>query len=107
MRRITRHSLIIAIAGACILSCSGPANQATATYDIGLVETKKITLPVDESTYYMTKCIYHFEEDGKEYLHFQNTEKRQYEIIIYDLESLSVTPTASRIIGAIVPGLIC
>ena len=24
MRRITRHSLIIAIAGACILSCSGP-----------------------------------------------------------------------------------
>ena len=72
-------------------SCSSPANQATATYDIGLVETKKITLPVDESTYYMTKCIYHFEEDGKEYLHFQNTEKRQYEIIIYDLESLSVT----------------
>ena len=72
-------------------SCSSPANQTTATYDIGLVETKKITLPVDESTYYMTKCIYHFEEDGKEYLHFQNTEKRQYEIIIYDLESLSVT----------------
>jgi len=85
MRRITRHSLIIAIAGACILSCSGPANQSTATYDIGLVETKKITLPVDENTYYLGKRIFQYEEDGKEFLFFGNFDKGTYEIILFEI----------------------
>jgi len=93
MRKTTLHSLIIAIAGACILSCSGPANQSnqsTATYDIGLVEEKKIILPVDEKTYYMSRTIFPFEKEGREFLCFGNIEKSQYEIIIYDLENHNV-----------------
>ena len=31
--------------------------------------------------------MFQFEEDNKEYLYFGNFQKRQYEILIYDLES--------------------
>ena len=53
---------------------------------------KKITLPVDENTYYLSKSIFHFEDKGKEYLSFGNQTKRQYatEIIIYDLNSQDI-----------------
>ena len=36
-----------------------------------------ITLPIDENTYYLSKRIFQFEEDGKEYLFFGNFEKKQ------------------------------
>jgi hypothetical protein len=83
-------STIIALTMAsciCFFSCSSPSKESTATYDIGLTESKKITLPIDENTYFLSKSIFQFEEDGKEYLHFQNSEKKQYEIIIYDINS--------------------
>ena len=43
-------------------------------------------LPVDENTYYLSKSIFQFEEDDKEYLLFGNLEKRQHELLIYDIE---------------------
>ena len=87
-------STIIALTMAsciCFFSCSSPSKESTATYDIGLTESKKITLPIDENTYYMSRSIFQFEENGKEYLHFQNTEKRQYEIIIYDIANEKIS----------------
>ena len=79
------RTLIIPIWVGGLISCQNSPKESTATYDVGLVESKKITLPVDENTYYMSRSIFQFEENGREYLHFQNTEKRQYEIIIYDV----------------------
>ena len=71
-------------------SCSSPSKESTATYDIGLTESKKITLPIDENTYFLSKSIFQFEEDGKEYLHFENSRKGLYEIITFDLEKQDI-----------------
>ena len=59
-------------------SCSSKADMSMATYNIGLKESKKITLPIDENTYYFSRSIHQFEENDKEFLHFENTEKNQY-----------------------------
>ena len=67
-------------------SCSDSPIKSAATYDKDLVESKKIVLPVDENTYYLSKSMFQFEEDDKEYLLFGNLEKRQHELLIYDLE---------------------
>lgn len=75
------------IACVSLFSCSNPSAPADATYDIGLVEAKKITLPIDENTYYQSKRMFHYEEDGKEYLFFGNLEKGAYEIILFDIEN--------------------
>ena len=80
-------SLICLASCICLFACQDSPKESTATYDVGLAELKKIILPVDENTYYMSRSIFQFEEDGREFLHFENTEKRQYEIIIYDIES--------------------
>ena len=74
----------------CLFSCQNSPKESTATYDIGLVELKKIILPIDENTYYFSRSIHQYEEDGKEFLYFENTEKRQYEIIIYDIKAQKV-----------------
>ena len=74
----------------CLFACQDSPKESTATYDIGLVESKKITLPCDENTYFLSKSIFQFEEDGKEYLHFENSRKGLYEIITFDLEKQEV-----------------
>ena len=71
----------------CLLSCQQKADVSNARYIKDLVETHKLTLPVDENTYYMSKSMFQFEENSKEYLYFGNFQKRQYEILIYDLEA--------------------
>ena len=70
----------------CLLSCQQKAEISNAQYIKALVEIKKTTLPVDENTYYMSKSMFQFEEGSKEYLYFGNFEKRQYEILVYDLK---------------------
>ena len=69
-----------------LFSCQNLPKESTATYDIGLVEAKKITLPIDENTYYMSKRMFQYEVEGKERLFFGNFEKSAYEIILFDLE---------------------
>lgn len=68
-----------------LLSCRQKDVVDNSLYIKDLVEFKKIELPVDEQTYYLSKRIFPFEEDGKEYLSFGNLEKKQYEILIYDI----------------------
>ncbi len=84
----------LAIAAFCLgfMACQSKLGDMRPIYKTELIETKKITLPVDENTYYLSKSIFHFEENGKEYLSFGNQTKRQYatEIIIYDLDSQDI-----------------
>ena len=81
--------LLVILIGLCsiCLSCQQKADVSNARYIKDLVETHKLTLPVDENTYYMSRSMFQFEENNKEYLSFGNFEKRQHEILIYDLES--------------------
>ena len=79
---------VLYLAGCSFISaCQSSSDESTATYDVDLVETHKLTLPVDESTYYLSKSMFQFEEDGREYLQFGNLEKRLHEILIYDIEN--------------------
>ena len=84
------RTLIIPILVGGFISCQDSPKESTATYDVGLAESKKITLPCDENTYFLSKSIFQFEEDGKEYLHFENSRKGLYEIITFDLEKQEV-----------------
>ena len=81
------HPLFITLCFLCLCACQTKTEQPIATYDIGLVEAKKITLPIDDNTYYLSKSMFQFEEDDKEYLFFGNFEKKQHEILIYDIEN--------------------
>ena len=78
---------IIILATVLLLSCSSSKKNNASQYTTSLIELKKITLPIDENTYYLSKSIFQFEENDKEYLFFGNFEKRQHEILIYDTES--------------------
>ena len=75
-----------------LASCQSKSGNMEPIYKTELVETNKITLPIDENTYYLSKSIFHFEDQGKEFLSFGNQTKRQYatEIIIYDLNSQDI-----------------
>ena len=86
MKRI--HWLIMGISLIVLASCQSKPGKLEPIYKTELVETKKIILPVDENTYYLSKSIFHFEDKGKEFLSFGNQSTRQYatEIIIYDLD---------------------
>jgi hypothetical protein len=81
------HTLIFILLIGGFISCQESPQGSTVRYDVGLTELKKIVLPVDENTYYLSKSMFQFEEDDKEYLQFGNFEKRQHEILIYDIEN--------------------
>ena len=80
-------SFICLVSCICLFACQDSPKESIAAYDIGLAESKKIVLPVDENTYYLSKSMFQFEEDGREYLQFGNLEKRLHEILIYDIEN--------------------
>ena len=73
-----------------LCSCGSSKSGEDIEYTMELKESKKITLPCDENTYFLSKSIFQFEEDGKEYLHFENSRKGLYEIITFDLETQDV-----------------
>ena len=73
-----------------LYACGSSKNETEAEYSMELKELKKITLPIDERTYFLSKSIFQFEEDGKEYLHFENSQKGMYEIVTFDLEKQDV-----------------
>ena len=80
-------SFICLVSCICLFACQDSPKESIAAYDIGLAESKKIVLPVDENTYYLSKSMFQFEEDGREYLQFGNLEKGLHEILIYDIEN--------------------
>ena len=73
-----------------LCSCGSSKSGEGIEYTMELKESKKITLPCDENTYFLSKSIFQFEEDGKEYLHFENSQKGLYEIIAFDLEKQTI-----------------
>ena len=70
-------------------ACTSSSKDSSANYVVDLVEHKKVILPIDERTYYLSRSIFQFEEEGREYLHFENTELGQYDIVIFDLAKQS------------------
>ena len=70
-----------------LCSCSSSKSGEDIEYTMELKESKKITLPCDENTYFLSKSIFQFEENDKEYLLFGNLEKRQHELLIYNVKS--------------------
>ena len=83
-----------------LVSCqSSPKNEAGKQNEVELVAEKQLAFPLDEQTYYLSKSMFQFEENGKEYLHFENTQKSLYDIVIFDIyrESTdSQTDTSSQ-----------
>ena len=84
--------LIMGIPLIILASCQSKSGNMEPIYKTELVETNKITLPIDENTYYLSKSMFHYEDKGKEFLSFGNQTKRQYatEIIIYDLKEQNI-----------------
>ena len=74
------QTLLITLSILCLCSCQTKTETQTATYNIGLVEAKKITLPIEDKKDFLSHSIFQFEEDGKEFLSFGSFERRrQYE----------------------------
>ena len=85
-----RNLFLIILATFCLLSCTSSRENNPDRYIKSLVKLKKITLPIDENTYYLSMSIFQFEENDTEYLFFGNFEKRQHEILIYDIKNLNL-----------------
>ena len=79
--------LLLLLILAQLYACSSSNNGTEIEYSKELVEAKKITLPIDENTYYLSKSMFQFDEEDKEYLFFGNFEKKQHEILIYDIDN--------------------
>ena len=74
-----------------LVSCqSSPKNEAGKQNEVELVAEKQLAFPLDEQTYYLSKSMFQFEENGKEYLHFENTQKSLYDIVIFDIENRQI-----------------
>ena len=73
-----------------LANCQQKENQDDITYTKELKKQKQINLPIDENTYFVSKSIFQFEENGREYLFFKNIEKRLYDFILFDLENQKV-----------------
>ena len=86
-----KHTLLITLSILFLCACQTKKEQSNDPYNIGLVESKKITLPIEDKKDFLSRSIFQFEEDGKEFLSFGTFErKRQYELILFDLEKEDV-----------------
>ena len=73
------------------MSCqSAKKNNTERQNEVELVAEKQLVFPLDEQTYYLSKSMFQFEENGKEYLHFENTRKSLYNIVIFDIENRQI-----------------
>ena len=73
------------------MSChSAKKNNTERQNEVELVAEKQLVFPLDEQTYYLSKSMFQFEENGKEYLHFENTQKSLYDIVIFDIENKQI-----------------
>ena len=70
--------------------CHSEGSQQRMTHIKKLEKQNKIALPIDESFYFVSKSIFQFEENGKEYLFFENREKGLYDFVIFDLENSKI-----------------
>ena len=70
--------------------CHSEGSQQRMTHIKKLEKQNKIALPIDESFYFVSKSIFQFEENGKEYLFFENREKGLYDFVNFDLENSKI-----------------
>ena len=85
------HTLLITLSILCLCACQTKTEKTIDSYNTSLVESKKITLPIEDKKEFLSRSIFQFEEDGKEFLSFGVFEgRRQYEIILFDLEKEDV-----------------
>ena len=73
-------------------------NTSSSIYEYGdsktLIGSDTISFPIDEETYYASKSIFQFEDNGKEFLFFKNlTNKGASKAIVFDVEKESVHKT--------------
>ena len=61
------HTLLIIISILSLCSCQTKKEQSTDPYNIKLVESKKITLPIEDKKEFLSRSIFQYEEDGKEF----------------------------------------
>ena len=74
-----------------LVSCQpSKNNNGKRQNEVELVAEKQLVFPLDEQTYYLSKSMFQFEENGKEYLHFENTQKSLYDIVIFDIENRQI-----------------
>ena len=88
-----KHSSILLFLLNVILlsSCQSKETKSNPIhYEKTLSNCKQIILPVDENTDFLSKSIFQFEENGKEFLHFENSQNSTYDIVIFDLDSQKV-----------------
>lgn len=72
-------------------SCSGHSGTDEMADDVFLDVRDTIAFPIDENTFYESKAIFQFEEEGKEYLFFQNRrDKGRLHLKIFDIENESI-----------------
>ena len=83
-----RHSSIFLFLLNVILlsACQSKFNEQKTLYTKQLEKSKQISLPIDENTYFVSRSIFQFEENGKEYLFFENREKGMYDFVLFDLK---------------------
>ena len=73
------------------MSCqSAKKNNVERLNEVELEAEKQLVFPLDEQTYYLSKSMFQFEENGKESLHFENTRKSLYSIVIFDIENRQI-----------------
>lgn len=82
--------LLFIIISSFFYSCRLEKGREAGMNNTILVEDKKIVFPLDEHTYYLSKSMFQFEEGGREYLHFENTRKSLYDIVVFDIESQQI-----------------
>ena len=70
-------------------ACNSPSQSIKNT---DLVAEDSICFPIDEHTYYASKSIFQFEENGHEYLSFLDAEYSQ-KINIYDIKNQKLIKT--------------
>ena len=88
-----KHSSILLFLLNVILlsSCQSKETKSNPiNYEKTLSNCKQIILPVDENTDFLSKSIFQFEENGKEFLYFENSQNSTYDIVIFDLDSQKV-----------------
>lgn len=73
-----------------IISC-GKKQSVSFDNQISLAGSDTLVFLLDNSTYYVSKAIFQFEDNGKEYLLFQNDRNRgKPRFIIFDMEQRNV-----------------
>lgn len=71
-------------------SCHIKEKEDNELYTKHLEKCRLISLPIDESTNYLSKSIFQFEKNNREFLHFENSQNSTYDIVIFDLEKQKV-----------------